>query len=391
MLRRFALILLLPALLVFAIPPIHVAADEDKDAIEAFHDQMKEADEAGKVKLIEALAAGKNPGRKKAVEKYLGNRSTAVQVAAIKGLGTIKDPKSIGKLMAMTKAAEKEPKVLAAIMTALGEFGSRKTHKTLMDTAKKWLYKNSDVASSAARAMGSIQDKKVIEDLIKLLGMTYPRVASGGTRISGETQALLKASRPGIIEGLQVLTGWDFAEAEAWNNFWEYEQKRWKPGARDVDITKLKKWVDPGYGFQMIKPNDKWVFNRTGEYKAYRIYMARIREGVTEGYAYVQAYKNAAGLTPSQKGQEFEDSYRDKWKDIKDETFKRDDIKLGKVRGFKHTFTGLDTYGSVARVTNMFFVHKGMMFVVGSWRRSGMTGIEDEVKKALDSFRFLYK
>lgn len=388
--RRIAFILLLSALLAYAIPSTFVTADEAADAIDAFEDQMKEADEAGQVKLIEALAATENPGRLKAIEKCLGSRSTAVKVAAIKAIGAIKDPKSLGKLMGMAKAAEKDPPVLAAVMGALGEFGNKRTHKLLMDTAKKWLYKDSDVASAAARSMGSIEDKKVIEDLIKLLGMTYPVQGQGG-QISAETQALLKASRPGIIEGLQILTGWDFAEAEAWNNFWEYEQRRWKPGGKDRDLTKLKKWVDPGYGFEMDKPSDRWVFDRTGDYKTYRIYMARLNEGVTEGYAYVQAYKNAAGMSASQKAQEYEDSYRSKWKDIKDETFTREDIRLGKVKGFQQSFTGLDTYGSVAKVTNMFFVHNEMMFVVGSWRRTGMAEIEEEVQKALGSFDFLYK
>ncbi len=391
MFLRSTLLIILTALIVIPIGPALVQADEAKDEVKAFHEKMKEADEAGKVKLIEALASGENPNRRKAVEKYLTNRSTAVKVAAIKGIGTIKDPKSVGRLMGMCKMAEKEPKLLAAIMTALGEFGSKKTQKTLMDTARKWLSKDSEVASAAARSLGSIQDKKAIEDLIKLLAMTYPRAPSGGATISAQTQALLKASRPGIIEGLQVLTGWDFEDAEAWNNFWEYEQKRWKPGAKDVDITALKKWVDPGYGFVMSKPSDKWVFDRTEKYKAYRIYMARLSEGVTEGYAYVQAYKNAAGLTPEQKANEFEDSYRESWKDIKPGSIKHEDIRIGKAKGFKHSFTGLDTYGSVAKVTNFFLVHNEMMFVIGSWRRTGLEDLEDEVMEALGSFKFLYK
>jgi HEAT repeat protein len=386
---RIALFLALVAVIGFVSGPAPLRADEAKDQIEAFHAQMKEADDAGKVKLIGEFQKTENEGRGKAIMKYLSSRSTAVKVAAINALGAIKNPKDLGKLMGMSKAAEKEPQVLAALVRAIGEFGEKKSRKILMDTAKKWLFKDAAVAAAAARGLGHIPDRGSVEDLIKLLAMTYPSQGQGG-QISSETTAMLKAARPGIIEGLQVLTGWDFEDEKAWNNFWEREKKRWKPGGLETDLTKLMKWEDPGYGFVVDKPNEKWIFDRSGDYTAYRIYMARINDKVTEGYVYIQAY-TTTGLTPEQKATSFEDNYRGSWKDIKEESVVREAVKLGKTKGFMHSFTGLDTYGAVAKVKNTFYIHNEIMFVVGSWRRTGLAGIDEEVDKALKSFRFLYE
>ncbi len=77
------LALVVPSLLLLSSP---VAADAAKDQVKKFEADMKEADEAGKVNLINEFAKSENPGAAKAISKFMGNRSTAVKVAAIRAV-----------------------------------------------------------------------------------------------------------------------------------------------------------------------------------------------------------------------------------------------------------------------------------------------------------------
>ena len=386
MLRTF--LLALAALVLVA--PFGAAVAAEDDPIDVFHEKMKEADETARVALIGDLIKSGHEEAPKALAKYIGDRSTAVRVAAIRGLGELKASGFYGTLVAMVKRVDKEPEVLTAVLDAIGMMGEKKSEKLLMDTAKKWLFKDAEVAMAAARGLGKIPLKKAVEDLIVLLAMTYPASGGSGAQVSAETVAMLKKARPAVIGGLQELTGWDFEDADAWNNFWELEQRTWKPGDNERDLTKIMEWVDPGYGFKISRPTDKWFFSRTGDYKAYRIYFDRKTEDVLEGYVFVQAYVNT-GLTAEQKAQEWEDSYRSKWRDIKEESMQRGDWKLGREKGFFHGFTGRDGSGNIAKLQNHFIIHKGFMFIVGAWQRSGITGVDVELQKALDSFELLFK
>ena len=55
MFLKSALIILLSALVVIPIGPALVQADEAKDEVKAFHEKMKEADEAGQVTVRHEL------------------------------------------------------------------------------------------------------------------------------------------------------------------------------------------------------------------------------------------------------------------------------------------------------------------------------------------------
>ncbi len=354
-----------------------------------FEEQMASADEAGKVKALEAMAKNTEPEGAKAVAKHMADRSLAVRVAAIRTVGLLQDKASFGKLNAMVKSEEKEPKVLAAVVQAIGEYANPASMKMLVDVAKKWMFKDSEVSSAAAYGLGKIRQKAAVDELIKLMDLTYPGQASSGPGVSTETRDLLAKSRPAIISALQELTGWDFRDAPAWKRFWDLEQKTWKPAEGEPDYSKLAEWRDPGYGFTLPKPAKNWVFDRTE--KAYRILMKVANdENIVLSQVYVMAYENTSGMTPEQKAQEYEDSFSGSWKDIKKESWVREDCRVGKLKGFTHSFSGIDAYGQVARARYIYVLRGEMMFILGSWTRSGIPKeVQEQVDKAFSSFKIL--
>jgi hypothetical protein len=374
-----------------------VVADEASDQIKAFEEGMKTADEAGKVRLIEELAGSGNPGASKAISRYMTDRSTAVKVAAIKAIGTLKEKKYYGKLMGLMKAYDKEPKVLAAVLQAIGEYGNRASLKELVKLAKKWLYKDSEVASTAARAIGKIPTRDAVDALIELMDLTFPSQAgssSGGSgkAVSAETRKLLEESRPAVLEGLQTLTGWDFRHPAAWKKFWDMEGRRWKPADKDPDFTKIETWRDPGYGFEITKPADRWEMARGKDlgkdYEEYRIVVRQIDEGMVRAYVYVWAAENVWGYTTQSRADKSMDHYKETWEDVKEESFKEKEIKVGRVSGIEQTFTGMDAAKNVCSIRNRYFVVGEMVFIVYGWSRSGTpSDVIEELDELIESFK----
>ena len=363
------------------------AAQPPAPSVAEFEAQMKTADEAGKVKLLESMATSTDPEAAKAVSKFMTDRSLAVKCAAIKTVGLMKDKASYGKLVAMLKTEEKEPKALAAVVKAIGEYGEAKSQKNLIDLAKKWLAKDSEVASAAAYGLGKIPSRDCVEELIKLLALTNPKQGQSGTSVSSETRDLMAKSKPAIISALQELTGWDFRDAPAWERFWKIEEKTWKPGSKNPDLTTIEQWKDPGYGFSIDKPGDKWFFDRS--VKEYRIIL-KIggQETGVQAQIYIMAYENTNGFTAAQKAEEYMTSFKTSWKDIKPESIVEDkSYKVGKEKGFMQAFTGKDAYGTIAKSKNIYVTVGDMMFIVGSWSRSGIPEeMVTQLEKALSSF-----
>jgi hypothetical protein len=370
-----------------------VTADEAKDQIDAFKDQMKEADEATRIKLIEELAASGNKGAAKAIGKHMNSRSTAVSVAAIKAIGELKEKSFLGKLLGMIKPNKDKPKVLAAVAVAIGEYGSKKGLDPLVKLAKKWLPKDWEVASAAATGIGKIPNKTSVDELIKLLDMTYPKQSQDGGSIGQATRDLLAKSRPAIMKGLSELTNWDFEEPRAWKNFWEAKQKSWKPGKKEIKWSELKKWEDPGYGFVIDKPNKAWEIHK-GENVRIQISFYELNsdeQRIMNSSIWVSAYdlSNYKSVTAAQKADQKTDWYKSNWKDVKEETFVRDErFRIGKINAIMLKFTGQDSAGNIMKQKNVYFIHDNFMYEIGTWRRSGTKPeLEQEVDKAIKSFR----
>jgi hypothetical protein len=390
--KKIIILLALAALVAAPIGSTAFAADPEKDAVDKFEEDMKGADEAGKIALIEGLAKQFPEGKEaqKALWKLTRDRSQAVAVAAIGAIGAVKDKKNFGKFVGLIDAFEDEPKLMAAAILALSDLEDKRAKDTFIDIAKKWLTKNALVASAAATGLGKISAKESVDELIKLLDLTYPHQSPNGPAVSDVTRKTLADSRPAIMGALSTLTGWDFGDPRAWTKFWDSESKRWKPGAVLPDMTKVSEWDDPGYGFSIKTPSKKWVFAPSD---GCRISMSRGEDNVMQANVYIQAYdmSNYTSLTAEAKAQSREDEYRQSYKDIKEESWVHEPFRVGKDKGVMHSFTGLSASGSVLRVKNVFVVKDEFMYVIGSWMRSGMSKeIEDEIDKAIESFRFTY-
>jgi len=388
-------------LLVLAVAALLLApaarADEAKDQAKAFESAMKSADDGQKIKLIQDFAKSGNKDAAKEIGKFIQHRSDEVAVAAIAAIAEMKDKKFYGRFMGMIKPMKDRPVVLAAVAEAIGAYGDKKGIDTLVDLGKKWLPKDEKVASSAAKGLGCIPSKTSVEELIGFLDLTYPKTASGKASVSDEVRDRLAKSRPAIMQGLQNLTGWDFEEPRAWNNFWELMAKKWKPGKKEIDWASVEKWEDPGYGFAVEKPDKRWEMSRN-DYSRIQMdfYVLNSDEQrVQNASVCVIAYDlaNFAATTEAIKAQTKEDWYRSNWKDTKEESWVREPkFKIGKERGFMISFTGRDRGGNILKQKNVYLVHNGFMFEVATWMRSGADqltpDLPDMIEKAIQSFRF---
>ncbi len=361
---------------------------EEKEMLKVFAAEMKVADAPDRVILIRDLAETGSPGAAAAISKYLADRDPAVRVAAIRAQGTLHNPKMLGKLLTLTKAYEKDPSTLATVLRAVGQFENPRTLKMLKGVSRKWLPKNSGVASAAAEALGQIPDRSAVELLIGMLEQTDPRLPTSSVKdISAETRRTLRESRPAIVAALKNLTCWDFSDALAWQRFWKSERRRWKHSPCDRDLSELTTWRDPGYGFTVRRPGESWNLQRSGARNDYRVYFEKQGTGGIEGAVWVYAYRERNGLTSAQKADERFELHLDRMKDIRTDSVIRANKKVAGRPGRRLAFTGLSAGGSAVHVEERILMHDGMMFIVGSWRRTGLSGdVEDEVKAALDSF-----
>ncbi len=376
----------LMALLLLATPTL--GANDEKARLKVFSTEMKGANARERIALIKKLTAEETHGAAGAISRYMTDRDADVRKAAIEAEGALRDGAMLGKLLSLTKTYEKDPNTLATVVRAVGRFESPKALKTLKSISRKWLPRDAGVASAAAEALGQIPDRSSVELLIRMLEQTDPRLPSTSSKdISLETRRILRESKSSIIAALQHLTCWDFRDSEAWQRFWKAEQRRWKHAPCDRDLSELSVWRDPGYGFTVKRPGEGWSIERTSTRKDYRVYFERRGAGGAEAAVWVYAHSDRGGLTPSIKAEERLDLHMDRMKDIKTESISSKNTRVAGRSGHRLSFTGLDAGGSAVHVEERFVVSGGMMFIVGSWRRTGLSDdVESEVQKALDSF-----
>jgi HEAT repeat protein len=361
---------------------------DEAEMLKLFKAQMKVVDAPDRAVLIRNLTETGVPGAAAAISRYMADRDPVVRVAAIRAEGTLHDPRMLGKLLAFTKAYEEDPVTLATVLRAVGEFRNPKALKMLKSMSRKWLPKNSEIASAAAEALGQIPDRSAVELLIGMLERTDPRLPTSSTKdISTETRRTLRQSRPAIVAALKNLTCWDFGDAAAWQRFWKSERRSWKHLPCDRDLSELKTWRDPGYGFSLQRPGEGWTLRSSGARSDYRVYFERRGAGGIEGAVWVYAYHERNGLSSTQKVDERLDLHLGRMKDIRADSVTRTNAKVAGRPGQRLAFTGLDAGGSAVHVDERILLHGGMMFIVGSWRRTDMSDrTEEELKKALAGF-----
>jgi HEAT repeat protein len=367
------------------------AGEDHRDRIHAFEKEMKSADASRRVQLIGSLASEGTKGAAPALLKFTVVSDQDVRRAALEALGELKDPTVFARIMRLTKIYDRDAEFLPLVVRALGSYGDIRALKTLKDLGRKWLPRDSRVAGATAEALGNIKHRSAVELLIGMLKQTSPSLPSNSDKdISMETRRMLRESRPAIVSALQALTGWDFQDAEAWERFWKLTRTTWKPADQLGDPMTGKAWVDPGYGFRIERPEQGWQFDRSPARRDYRIYLERKVDGLRAAYVYVWAARDQMGLSSGHRAEEALDRHRGRMKDIREDSVKLDDFRSGRERGTRLSFVGLDGYGSAARVEERFLEHDGIIFVIGSWCRTGLPAdVGADIQEILDSFTVL--
>jgi HEAT repeats/PBS lyase HEAT-like repeat len=362
-------------------------AGPEEDPLKIFASGMKKAGPRERVTMIRKLSESGVDGASRAISRYLTTRDRDVRIAAIQAEGRLADRRLLGKVLALAKR-EDDPETKAALFRALGAFGSPRALKLLKSAGRKWLPRDSAVASAAAEALGRIPSREAVEILIRMLEQTDPRLPSSSDKeISSETRRTLYRSRPAVVAALRNQTGWDFPDGEAWQRFWKTEQKRWKPRVGVLDLSTVTVWRDPGYGFSIRRPSDEWSIDRSEKRRGFRVYLQHRGDAGRDAVVWVHAFRDRNGLTSEIQAENRIEYHTQRMRDIQSDSLVHVNAKVAGRRGHSLSFTGLDSSGAAVHVEERYVVREGMMFVVASWRRTGLSqDVEDQVHRALNSF-----
>jgi hypothetical protein len=278
------------------VPASTVLADEIDDAIAEMMAAAKDKD-AGKciAKMVELQdSLDKRVGA--AFNKLVKNRDTKIAAAAIRQLGTRKDEtfgKSVGKAIGNKKLYkskdDKMRPVYVAYLDAAAMYGNPKHSKALADIVKKFMQTDPEYCTKAIKAYGSVQDKAIVDQLIKWLVQTESTGQSqGGKNMSQETRDNYGRAKSQLIETLEVLTAQPIGDGKSWQEFWDKKRKEFKfpdLNAAEVDPATLDEWSDPAYGYTVKKPEGEgWAFKKT-EWDAIRMRLEKTE--TTEDGEYV--------------------------------------------------------------------------------------------------------
>jgi hypothetical protein len=256
------------------------------------------------------------------------------------------------------------------------------------------------------RALGKIPSRKSVEYLIKVFDLTYPRSAADGfddgvtyhppTTTSDETLARLSDYRPYVVKGLQKLTGEFMSDLDAWKEWWDDNERSFRPGSVSLDPNQRLPLVDDEARYRISRPTEDWRwaekpekgFNRTADLKPDGGQIAA-RLSIMTYSVWVRTPNTAAEMATKQKDfleKEFAFVKEKRW-DEKVRMGKTDD-QPG-VEALRQTIAG--TWGEKnARVTQTIFVRQGIMYVIRLTAFPGLSNRgEREARDFVDSFRFL--
>ncbi len=229
--RTFTAFLLFAALLLAA--PVAGAeeaalADADdgtvKTAMDAFRAEFKGDDDA-KTGALEKLAEIKHPKIFDVLGVVLrGKDSESVRSVAARMLGSYHDKQVVPHLLEGFKAADKEPAVLAKIITALGEIGDASAAELLGKHARSkgpnLDQKSNGGVQACIDSLGRLKAKSGIEDLLKL-GETLDAMRNLDTEKRGMRNELVNR----CIASLKRITGENLKADDNTKTLLEY--RRW--------------------------------------------------------------------------------------------------------------------------------------------------------------------
>ena len=279
---RTTLKVLAAAALLFAgtalfVPQGPARADTIDDQVTAMKDAAKAKDSGKCIAQMVLLQDSLDARVAKALTALVKNRDPKIAGAAIRQLGLRKDKafgKRVGKAIGNKKLYkvddEEDAEVYLAYLDAAAMYANPKHGKELIGIVKKFIATNTDYSTRAIKAYGSVQDKEVIDQLIKWLVQTESRgVSQGGKRQSTETRDNKAKSGKAVVAALEALTGQSIGDGAAWQEFWKTERKGFdfpEADAEPVDPATLSEWTDGPYGYTIKKPthDETWTFTDPG-------------------------------------------------------------------------------------------------------------------------------
>ena len=215
---------LLAALALALPPPAGDAPQADPKRVQAAVSGLEKAwkseNTAERVRALQASVGLGDAALVKLVARGLRDREAEVQQAAIEVLRFAEHPDALKELEALAREERplrKDPALFAALLRAIGQYGSAGSIRLLGDD----LWSNQDARVQKARilGLGRIRTREALERLLELLKSAGPQ--------------RIDACMPDFRLALAALSGTDQGNFEAgWQQWWSEHRAQWKPEVR---------------------------------------------------------------------------------------------------------------------------------------------------------------
>ena len=320
----------------------------------------------------------------------LRNKDEKVVITTAQAVGKQKDPKVAVTLEAMADAKdiekEKKWKILGALLEGIGDADAKGHYKYLIDTAKKYLDLNGDVAGPAFRAASQHVSRDTVDDLVSAL----ETCDAGVTANAVSKRVPRNATKPVILEALKRVTGKDIEDTKAWSDWWKENKKTWKPpsagGDKAVDLNASDTFTEDVYHVSIKKANKAWTFRR-GE-GHHLLSIEALDEGQKAAWVelFVEGTGNLKSKTPEAYADEMKGNIEPKFRDIKSAEWSRK-CGYGGLTGIEQIVDGQHKDHDVVHMHNVFLDNKGFMFYISTFWKSGKkASLKDDVEEIIKSF-----
>jgi hypothetical protein len=212
--------------------PQQADAQRVKSAIAELEQAWKSPSADERVRAIQASADVRDAEVLKLVARGLRDKEPAVQRAAIEALRFAGHPEALKELQAFArdeKASRKDPLLCAALLRAVGQYGSASSIRILGDDL--WSLPEPRVLQARILGLGRIRTRESLERLLELLKLAGPQ--------------RIEAVMPDFRLALVALSGVDKgAAAQAWQDWWSANRAQWKPADEPAALPKdlERKW-----------------------------------------------------------------------------------------------------------------------------------------------------
>lgn len=218
-------------------PPADAADDAAKAAMEAFKSSYKGDDDA-KVNALEKLAETRH---QKVFGLFsgllMGKENDLIKQTAARALGSYKDKRVAPMLSKAFEAVKKEPKVLEAVIIAMGETGDLSLAETLgkfaVSKGSGLDKKTVDTSYMAVETLGKLRCRESMESLLKL-----GDALNGMTNLDSEKSSMRSEMMNRVVGALKAVTEQDLKDDDTgkiitrYKKWWKANEKTWDPNKK---------------------------------------------------------------------------------------------------------------------------------------------------------------